>query len=122
MLNYFNAPLVGSDPIVPPIADENTPDEEFVHNYELSYCYHENMLFNTGSDTSEFEGEYSDWSIQFEASIYDYSYCRHAYMQNFMIESNYPDLAFKWCPRITNENRCEQRCAAIDETVEKKDR
>ena len=43
-------------------------------------------------------------------------------MQDFMIESNDPDLAFKWCPRITNENRCEQRCAAIDETVEKKDR
>ena len=43
-------------------------------------------------------------------------------MQDFMIESNDPNLAFKWCPRIANNNRCEQRCAAIDETLEKKDR
>ena len=66
MLNYFNAPLVGEGiPIVPLPDDEDTTVEEFVHKYELSYCYHDNMVFNTGSDTSVFEGEYSDWSIRF---------------------------------------------------------
>ena len=66
MLNYFNAPLVGSDPVVPPADETDTtvviPDRK----YENSYCYHENMYFNTGSDVSFFEGEYSDWSIRFE--------------------------------------------------------
>ena len=106
MLKYFDAPLVGSEVIVPddPIEGE---EKEKVREYGYSYCYHNEMIFNTGADKARFENLDLPWSIRFEGQVYDYSYCRHAYMQDFVIESDDPNMSFKWCPRITNGNRCE---------------